>query len=163
MKENLTERKKADRAKMAEMVRELAVNCGAEVEIISNWLGESRAVAVKIAASRGVGLTVDFDGTSTQPGVFVLSWHIDDSDARFADFFCGCLNTCHFAKATDVCHGFDSLLEILRERLESIREGWAFSPEREAEQIAKHGTAAQRRAKWDRYRQEEVEARKAAV
>jgi len=152
----LQERRKADRAKMAEAVR--ALECGATAEIEYCRYGEQRRVDVHIRADRGLQLSLDFNGESTQPDIYVLSWHMAlDSDARLADDFCGIerLNTSHWRKATDVAYGLDLLLEVLRKRLECVRDGRAFSAEREAASIAKNGTAAEQEAQWAKWREEE--------
>lgn len=151
-----TEKKKADRAKMAEIVRALAVEMGCEAEIEDKPYGEisPQMVMVKIRTDRGLKLTIDFDGKSCQPDVHVMSWHMDTKvDTRLADAF-GDINPYHFCKATDVAYGFDSLIRILSRKLELCRTGAAYSPEREAASIAKDGTAAERAARFAAYRAE---------
>lgn len=147
----LTEKKKADRMKMAGVVIALAQEHGAAASIDQDWPGE-RAVMVCIRADRGLCLNIDFDGESPQPGVHVLSWHMAlDVDTCFSNSFgsAGCsINSYHFRKATDIAHGFDDLCATLSHRLDQVATGEAFSDEREAARIAEAGeTAAQRNAR----------------
>lgn len=155
----LTERRKADRAKMAEQVRALAAVYGIDARVgpPSFATMAPHRLDVVLRTDRGLCLTVDFDGESTQPDVHVLSWHMDtDSDARLADAF-GDVNPHHHAKATDVVEGLDALLERLRLRFELIQSGAAYSAEREAFHIVKNGgeTAAMRRDRFKAYREAE--------
>jgi len=152
----LTERKKADRAQMATAVAMLAASLGANVEIEpegSNSIAPRRVV-VRMRAARGLCLTVDFDGDSTQPDTHILSWHMaTDVDTCLASAFCrvGDVSAYHFRKATSVAEGFDDLCDVLRRGLEIAASGEAFSDEREAAAIAERGeTAAQRDAVLDR-------------
>ena len=122
----LTERKKADRANMIRQVASLAIEYGAksEVEMEPTFLGK-RASIVRIFAAQGVELSIDFDGESSQPNTFVLSWVIR-GDSKFSRNFAPSANTTYFHKSTDVCEGFDCLLSILAVRLTAVRDGWAF-------------------------------------
>ncbi len=158
----LTERRKADRAKMAEQVRALAAVYGISATVEPYEFREMypHRLDVKIRTDRGLCLTVEFNGTSCQPDVHVLSWHMDiDSDARLSDAF-GKVNPHHHAKATDVVEGLEGLLDRLRQRFELIHSGAAYSAEREAFHIAKNGeTAAQARDRFRAY----IEAERAAA
>lgn len=159
----LTEKRKADREKMAAAIIALATECGATAAIDPDWPGE-RAIMIRIQAARGLRLYIDFDGDSSQPDVYVLSWHMStDVDTCFADAFSRGgrvpLNSIHWRKATDVAYGFDALLTALRASLLQAQSGEAFSPEREAAAIAKAGeTAAQRNARYDAWRTAERQA-----
>ena len=150
---NLTEKKKADRIKMAELVRALAVEMGLTAEVVDKPFGDMspHMIMVKIRSKEGLKLHVDFDGKTSQPDVHVLSWHMDtDVDTRLADAF-GDINRFHYCKATDIAYGTDELLRILAWKFLKIQNGTAFSPEREAAHIAKNGTAAERKARFDAY------------
>lgn len=156
MAQQLTERRKADRAKMADMVHALALEMGAAATIEHQPFGEihPHMIAVQIRTDRGLCLTVDFDGESCQPDVHVLSWHTAlDVDTCLADAF-GSVNQSHYSKATDVAHGLDSLLAVLRQKLAMCADGSAYSAEREAASIAKNGTAAERAAQAAAWRAE---------
>ena len=148
----LTEKRKADREKMAAAVIALATECDATAAIDPDWPGE-RAIMLEIRAARGLCLNIDFDGDSPQPDVHVLSWHMStDVDTCFADAF-GDLNRFHYRKATGVAHGFDELLRSIHTGLTLAASGEAFSAEREAAAIAKAGeTAAQRNSRYDAWR-----------
>lgn len=154
----LTERRKADRLKMAEIVRALAVECGAKAEIVDKPYGDlsPQEIVVKIVAPGGLRLGVDFDGKSCQPDVHVLSWHVDSSkaDACLADAFAHSLNRIHFHKATDVAYGFDALCDVLRRKLAMCADGTAYDPVRTAAAIAKYGTFEERNEAWARNKAE---------
>lgn len=158
-----------DRAIMAQRVADLAQSLGATAEI--EPMGD-RELWVKIRAARGLCLTVDFDGDSRQQreGVWVLSWHIaTDSDACLDDSFGGSVNPHHFSKATYIGRGFDGLFGLLGQvelGLCKARDGDAFNAEREAAQVAKNGSAADRAAYWAKCREEfaaECAAKRAAA
>lgn len=152
----LTERRKSDRAKMADAVADIAREYGATATIEpegSNSISPRR-VMVRIEAQRGLCLNLDFDGQSCQPDIHVLSWHFNhDTDAclsdRFASF--GSLNRFHFRKATHVAYGYTNLIAMLEHCLDLAQGGEAFDLDREAAAIAADGTAAERNARWNAY------------
>lgn len=163
MTRTLIETRKADRAVMAEQVRALceALGIPARVEVARFGDIEPRLITTLIEAPRGLRLNIDFDGDTSQPGVHVLSWHMDtDCDTCLSDAF-GRINPHHFRKSTDVAYGMSDLLEVLRRRLAQVNDGSAFSETREAASIAKHGTAADRAARFAEWRATE-EAKAAA-
>lgn len=147
MKRALSERRKADREKMAKGLVAVATAAGANAEIEEMGPGE---LWVQIRAPRGLGLTITLDGQSPQPDVHVLSWFMASNvDTRFSDAFTRggrvSLNTVHFSKATDIAHGYEDLCLSLRDGLELACSGMAFDDEREAHAIAVNGgTAAER-------------------
>lgn len=152
----LTERRKADRAKMAQEIADLAPTMGANAVI--NPEGYSavapRRVTVAIRAARGLRVDIDFDGETSIPDRHIVSWCIaTDSDARLSDKFAryGSINPYHFGKATCFADGFDALCLAVEYGLECARDGSAFDAEREAAAIAKDGTAAEREARWAAY------------
>ena len=107
---------------------------------------------VYIDGPRGLRVSIDFDGRSPQPDVYVISWNIStDSDAKFANGFAESINPHHWSKATDLAYGFDQLSYIVRNRLRQAENGCAFDAEREARYIAANGTAAERKARWAAY------------
>lgn len=147
----LTEKRQKDRLKMAYEVTKLAEAHGATVERQDFSGLKPRSIDLLITAARGLSLSLDFDGQSCQPDVFVLSWHFRGvTDACLADAF-GDLNRHHFRKATDIAHGFDDLMDILARRLAQAESGEAFDAEREAAAIACDGTAAERQARFDAF------------
>lgn len=125
----LTERKKADRAIMAERLIALAVECGAKAEI-EDWYPRvhPRGVLVRIVGPRGLEVGIDFDGESSQPDTICLPWCISvDSNARLANTF-GDVNQFHHRKCTAFAEGFDDLLRQVRRGLELANNGAAFCP-----------------------------------
>lgn len=135
----LTERRKADRAKMVEGVRALAEELGIAATIRDRPYEDMfpQRVDCQISHARGLCLTVDFDGKSCQPDVHVLSWHMDwrvgredgPPDVWLEPAYWGRdrLNTHHFHKATDVAHGYAALLTLLRGRFEALNDGRAYA------------------------------------
>lgn len=120
----LTERRAADRAKMAEQVMALVRRRGFTCDM-DDGLGP-RELWVNIQTIHGLALTVDFDGASTQPDTYVLSWHGVEDPHKLSPSFAGSVNQYHWHKATDVCEGFESLMATLDRRLTSIASGEAF-------------------------------------
>lgn len=125
----LTERRKADRAKMAGHIAELARQYGIGNLTTAEQHG-SRQVSVDLAGPHGLKTTIQFRGNSphSQPDTYVLSWHgVEDGWQLSPDTF-GHVNPCHGHKATDVIRGFRPLLAALRWRFEDITDGSAFIP-----------------------------------
>ena len=124
----LSERRKADRRKMADRVHAIAAHHGATVtrEHEGECFLGPRAVMVTIETAHGLRVSIDFDGASPQPDVHVLAWHIaTNSDARLSERF-GPVNPYHFRKCTVVAHGLDELCRDLARKLEMARNGTAF-------------------------------------
>lgn len=128
----LTERRKADREKMAAEVSALAISLGAKVEISNPAPLSPRGIWVEIEAPGGLSVTVDFDGQSCQPDVHVISWHMRPArnKARLAPCFPGGdVNPFHRQKATYIARGFDELCAHLREVLAMARDGSIYMPD----------------------------------
>lgn len=124
---NLSETRKADRQKMAEMVIKLARRLGAKADFNEVFKDHPSEVWVDIEAPGGLQLTIDFDGKSWQPNTYVLSWHMAyDSPRRLSPDYWPSLNTVHFLKATDVARGFDELANTLAVRLAAAASGSAY-------------------------------------
>ncbi|TPI86406.1 hypothetical protein [Mesorhizobium sp. B2-8-9] len=165
----LTEKRKADRLQMAAEMEKLIVANGATFERVEGGtlFPGPRAIHLNIKAARGLQLLIDLDGDSVQPDIHVLSWHFSgDTDACFADAFSGrfgTLNNYHWRKATYIAEGFQALCLAVEYGLTLARDGRAFDAAREAVHIAENGTAAERKKRWDIWREEfraECEARK---
>lgn len=161
----LTERRKADRAKMAEKLATIALEYGATVEIERE--GENsicpRRIQVSIVAARGLACGFDFDGESCQPDIYVNGWHMGlNTDACLSDRFPGSVNNSHFRKSTTVRHGFDDLCDHVRQVLEMANAGTCFDAERESRHVAKNGTWQESAARFEQWRQE-LQANKAAT
>lgn len=117
--------RKADRAVMAARVAELAGEYG-----LAAWQTSGpRMRGVDVAGPHGLKLTVKFDGGSSQPDVYVLSWHGTEDGIRLNPARFGDVNSFHGHKATDVVHGFASLYDVLACRFLDISEGTAFVSE----------------------------------
>ncbi|HDZ74085.1 MAG TPA: hypothetical protein ENH55_15270 [Aurantimonas coralicida] len=152
----LTEKRKSDRAVMASRLAASAESFGAQVTIEPEGSSSisPREVFVSIRGARGLSVTIDFDGRSVQPDIHVVAWHMAlDSDACLSDRF-GNVNPVHFHKSTAVAEGFDALLAVIARGLIMARDGTAFCPKREAQQVAKNGTAADRAARFAVWRAE---------
>lgn len=122
---HLSERRKADRAEMAKRVKEMAseFDVPATIDPDPYPLGP-RETWVIIKPTNGPHLSLDFDGASSQPNVFVLSWHMPLDDKRtIAPGFAPSINEIHRRKATHVCHGFTALESILYSAFASIARG----------------------------------------
>lgn len=167
MTNTLTERRKADRSKMADALASLARAQGATVAVEPEGSCAYRPhrIVVRVEAARGLRVAIDFDGKSCQPDVHVMSWNFDlSSDARLSDRFArlGSINEYHHRKATYVAHGFEALCFALEFGLTLARDGTAFDVDREAAAIAKDGTAAEQNARWQPYFDSVAEAVAAA-
>lgn len=126
---NVKETRKEDREIMLRAMQRLCEKFGVPYEIDRAFLGSARAVAIGIRGPTGLALTVDFDGNSCQPDVFVLSWHMM-TDSRFDNTiirsdFAQSHNEYHKRKATDVFRGFESLIRVMSIRLQRIADGTA--------------------------------------
>jgi hypothetical protein len=122
----LTEKRAADRLKMAADLIATAQAHGAVAYIDREW-PEPRAIMVNIETPRGLRINIDFDGTSLQPDVFVMSWHIHHtSDTKLSPAF-GDINPYHRRKATDVAYGFTDLCDRLARSLDMAAAGTAFA------------------------------------
>jgi hypothetical protein len=127
----LTSRRKAERAEMARQVVDLAREHGLTAEHKSEQPG-TRRTAVYLAGPHGLKLTVEFDGAArnglgqSASDVYVLSWHGVNECARLDPSWFGSVNPYHGHKATDVAHGFEALMRVLRVRFAAIAGGYAF-------------------------------------
>jgi len=129
----LDERKKADRAKMAAAVIELAESMGATVEVEREQPGhpyKARRISLTIRTPGGAYLPAEFDGDSCQPGVHVWCWNTElDSLFAFSGAM-GDVNPHHFAKAQRVWYGLEEVLFHLRRDLEALMSGRGYSVDR---------------------------------
>lgn len=106
---SLTERRAADRAKMADKLAEAVRAAGATATV--GPAHSPRSLCVLIAAPGGAGIRVGFNGDSCQPDVHVATWNTPKRVFMNPDI--GDVNSYHFGKATRVCSGFDLLVEVL--------------------------------------------------
>jgi hypothetical protein len=154
----LSETRKPDRQKIAQLVSELC----SEYKIDHSWTREGfvegypKAHVIQIDAGEGLKVSVEIDGDSVQPNTWVLAWHIGfNSDARLADSF-GDINKFHFQKCTEVARSTFGLIDHLRSKFELIADGKAFDEKRKAEAIKENGTAAERSARFAKWWKEEL-------
>ena len=126
----LSETRKADRVTMLVLVAQLLQEFPAvewEWEQGGAYPGP-RCIQCNLVAPQGLAVTIEFDGDSCQPDVYVLSWHMQTSataelnDATFG----GSVNRCHRRKATDVAYGFADLCNQLKRGLRLACDGSAF-------------------------------------
>ena len=120
----LTEKRAADRAKMAEQVIALVRRHDFTCDM-DDGLGP-RELWVNIQTIHGLALTVTFDGASSQPDTYVLSWHGVEDPYKLRADFAPSVNQYHWHKATDICEGFESLMSTLDRRLTTLASGEAF-------------------------------------
>lgn len=127
----LTERRKADRIKMADQVVAICWKFGIGATAIPHgecYVGP-HATMVKIKGPRGLCLNLDFDGKSGQPDVFVLPWHIRSGEAKLSLAFearAGSVNPYHRQKCTAVAYGFERLIDHLELVFTCVQAGAAF-------------------------------------
>lgn len=125
----LSVKRTADRTRMALHAQELILACGATFERSEggDYPGP-RCVQLKVRAPGGLCVTVEFDGDSCQPDVYVLSWHIDiGSDAQLSNaVFGGAVNPHHLRKATYIASGFEDLCAKLKSGLQKAADGSAY-------------------------------------
>lgn len=127
-----TERRKADRKRMADALAALAAHHGATVsrEIFGYDNGREEHVSF---ALNGLSLHLDFDGSSCQPDVHVCAWIIDSGSerelsAKFGRTVRAEVNPCHRRKCTAVAYGFADLYADVDAALRYAADESAFQP-----------------------------------
>jgi hypothetical protein len=119
-----TERRKVDRAIMANTIRSLCAEFG--LSVTDREFAGPREIALEIKHPGGARLWLDFDGDSCQPDVHVACWNIDyESDARFSDTF-GDVNPYHHRKSQFVAYGFEALDNRLRLDMGMLNDGTGY-------------------------------------
>lgn len=128
---SFSERRKADRQKMADAIEGDWISApGFTCERLDPAPLSPRGIWLELSSPRGACVTIDFDGESPQPDVHVVSWHMaTDSDARFSACFASSRNDYHKRKATDVAYGFVALRELMNRRISALQSGDAFEPQ----------------------------------
>lgn len=114
----LTERRAADREKMARMLADAMIAAGATAQIDREW-GGPREVMVRITAPGGAYINVDFDGDSSQPDVHVATWNTPE--AVFLNM--PGMNPHHFSKCNRVARGIENLIATLSSDVERLASG----------------------------------------
>lgn len=123
-----SEKRASDRNAMVHLVCAMCAEFSITHKVERPFLNNKRAVAVLIEAPHGLRLTLDFDGNSCQPNVFVMSWytHYEYPRTKLSPAAFASVNPYHFGKATDVAEGFDNLRTVLRARFTAIKDGSAY-------------------------------------
>lgn len=130
----LSETRKADRAKMADIITELATSLGVTVTRdesgLDNTIYEGKRVSLELYCARGVTLGVNIEVQATK-GVYVLTWntpidHGPEDRVCFAAGFGDMVNKFNRNKSTRIAYGFDHLQQILRTDIGKLNDGSAF-------------------------------------
>ncbi|WNL50824.1 hypothetical protein RPALISO_237 [Ruegeria phage RpAliso] len=164
--QHLTEKRKADRARMVKELVAVVAECGATCEVRpegADSISPRRSV-VAIEGPRGLCCGIDFDGQSCQPDVFVNAWNMSirtDACLTIGRFPDGDVNPFHQRKCTTVVYGFSALLDHVRNVLTRATDGELFDPVKEAEHVKENGTWQEREASFAAWR-EELAAKKSA-
>lgn len=130
MTNELTSKRKADRAKMAAELEAIIKALGASVEVTPE--GESRvwpqAWILNVAESHGLGVNIKIDGETTAPDIHVLGWHMHGNALlKLNQHFPGSVNPFHHRKCTTVCYGYDALRSHVVAVLSMAQDGTIFS------------------------------------
>lgn len=117
----LTERRKADRAKMAAMIIAAMESAGAQAAIDETWDHDPRELMIRITAPGGAYISVLLDGGSCQPDCHVVTWNTPR--AVFINPAMGDINPHHYGKATRVEYGVERLIARLSNDVERFASG----------------------------------------
>jgi hypothetical protein len=160
--DKLTERRAADRKRMAAIVKDFVDACGVEESNIRAGHLDKNEICVDIHVTRGLKVSVSFEGKSQfhrADDTYLLSWNFHlDSDTCLSDAF-GSINRYHFRKSTQVARGMEQLLHCLQFSIGMAATGEAFD---EARTVAHAAEMAPRRIMWAEERAKMQEARNAA-
>jgi hypothetical protein len=119
---------------MATALETLITSCGATFERREGGTFPGpRCIRLYVTAAQGLCVGIHLDGNSSQPDVFVLSWHMaSGATAELNDAtFGGSVNKFHRRKATYVACGFEDLRRQLEVGLRLAADGRAFLPKPE--------------------------------
>lgn len=133
MQHRLTERKKADREKMAREVETLAAKHGWQSSRCPHVPADT--VRVELEGPRGLSVSIEFERNSGQLDIYCMPWHFTysgDKDANLTDSFGrlmgSSVNPSHRRKCTTFARGIDTLLCKLEQGMELAASGDAFLP-----------------------------------
>lgn len=95
-----------------------------------NWRGK-RCTAITLQHDTGLSVSIELNGDSSQPGVFILPWHFRGmSDTKLAESFGvaagASINPHHRRKCMPCYHGFADMMDGLKACLEVIKNEKAF-------------------------------------
>lgn len=87
-----------------------------------------RCIHLDVTAAQGLCVSINLDGNSSQPDIYLLSWYIDSaSNAELNEStFGGKVNPHHRRKATYIADGFEELYQKLQTGLQKAANGTAF-------------------------------------
>jgi len=125
----LSERRAADRKKMAALLEQVITECGATFERREGGqFPGPRNIRLEVSAAQGLQVAVNLNGDSRRPGTYLLSWNMEiGATAELNDAtFGGSVNPHHRHKASYVAHGFDDLCVQLKRGLDLAASGEAF-------------------------------------
>lgn len=118
MSRELSVTHKADRERMAaELVRTLPPGAALREP------HDGREIVVRLETPCGAHCAVRFDGDSTQPGTWVVTWNT----RRHMCPSMGAVNPYHGCKATRVFYSFGRLVDGLRSDVERFADGSAYA------------------------------------
>jgi len=124
--------RQADRLKMANLLVGLCEKHGLRGEVAHPVFGKGRSLAVRILCRHGLTGSVDLRSPARRfPASFIVHWYFGPEDSEgwiIAPDFAQVRNSCHFRKATDICHSFPELVATLEKRLESAANDKALLP-----------------------------------
>lgn len=113
----LTEKRKADREKLARLCEDVAAQHGWKSERCE--FNTTLRTRVNMTGPRGLSVSVEFESDSCQPDNYCLPWHFaskyagGDETAELTDCFgwmqASSVNTCHRRKCTAFAAGADAL------------------------------------------------------
>lgn len=120
----LTEKRKADRIKMATILHDNVVAAGGTCEIV-DWAKKfghpSRRIMCEIVAPGGAEIWVSFDGDTSQPDTYVATWNTRGK--LWINPAMGPVNPHHWSKLNRVGYGFEHLVNIILNDIETFASG----------------------------------------
>lgn len=122
---DLSSRKKVDRVIMADLVRDVVMCAGGEIDEVIE-APEDRYILINVKAPGGLNVGVELDGFSALGDhQMLLSWHMDSSSPCLLkqDSLGGRVNPVHHHKATQVCDTFYDMLNALKSGIEGAVNG----------------------------------------
>lgn len=126
----LTEKRKADRIKMANILRDVVIEHGGTCEIV-DWAEKfgtpSRRIMCEIVAPGGAEIWVSFDGDTSYPDTFVATWNTRGK--LWINPYMGDVNRHHWSKLNRVCYSFEQLLLVIARDMDDFASGKGYLTE----------------------------------
>lgn len=130
--QKLTEKRSADRVKMARLVELLAIEHGWKAEY--SEFNTSLETRIDLTGPRGLSVGVEFESKNAMPDNYCLAWHFalaSDDTAFLSDAFGryqgSSINGTHRRKCTAFAKGIDTLLDKLDMAMQMARDNTAFA------------------------------------